>query len=67
MKNEFMPDNFEVTAEELHESLKKKKDPLLLFDLRFKMFTEMDTLQVQFMQSVMPRQKRPSCQRFPKA
>ena len=34
MKNEFMSDNFEVTAEELYESLKKKKDPLLLFDLR---------------------------------
>ena len=33
MKNKFMPEDFGVTAEELHESL-QKKDPLLLFDLR---------------------------------
>ena len=33
MKNEFVSDRFEVTAEELYESL-QKKSPLLLFDLR---------------------------------
>ncbi|MDH5568689.1 MAG: rhodanese-like domain-containing protein [Nitrosopumilus sp.] len=33
MKNKFMPKNFEVTAEELQELL-RKNDPLLIFDLR---------------------------------
>lgn len=33
MKNQFVPDNFDVTVEELYELL-QKNDPLLLFDLR---------------------------------